>query len=560
MGRGKRKTRACVVPNRRQFIQRAGGAALVLATVPLLPACGGGNDGDLTPTPVGTGIFRHGVASGDPLSDRVVLWTRVTPSAGGAITLDCVVATDTALANVVSQTSVTTDASRDYTVKNDVTGLQPNTTYYYRFSVAGTHSPIGRTRTMPAGTATRLRMAVVSCADIAMGFFNAYRRVAERADLDLVVHLGDYIYEYGDASGNFRAVEPSSEILTLADYRTRHAQYKRDADLQEVHRQHPMIAIWDDHDIASNANVRGSQNHTEGLEGSWTDRVSVALQAYYEWMPVRMVDPSNPRKNYRNFAYGNLVDLLLLEQRVLARSPQAAPNATLSNTFRQRGEFLDPSREMLGSEEQDWLATHLRRSTAKWKFVAQGVMFAQLKIQSQTNAEGGGLYVNNDQWDGYQPARDRVFQVLKGDQASPPVGNVVFVTGDAHSSWAADLSPDPNNADAYDRSTGNGSLAVEFVSTSVTSEMVLDTHGLLESTLRSINPHFKYIDLSHRRYMLIDADSTRVVAEWWFVDTVETPNNGQSFATAFLVADGTNRLVATGVTNPRPNPPALAPG
>jgi alkaline phosphatase D len=560
MGRGKRKTRAGATPSRRQFIQRAGGTALMLTTVPLLPACGGGHDGNLLPTPPGTGTFRHGVASGDPLSDRVILWTRVTPATAGAVTLDCVVATDTALANIVSQTSVTTDATRDYTVKNDVTGLQPNTTYYYRFSLAGTHSPIGRTRTMPAGAASRLRMAVVSCADIAMGFFNAYRRVAERADLDLVVHLGDYIYEYGDAAGNFRAVEPPVEILTLADYRTRHAQYKRDADLQEVHRQHPMIAIWDDHDIASNANVSGSQNHTEGLEGTWANRVSAAVQAFHEWMPVRMVDPANPRKNYRNFAYGNLVDLLMLEERVQARSPQAPPNATLSNTFRQRDQFLDPSREMLGSEEQDWLATRLRTSTARWKFIAQGVMFAQLKIQGQTNAEGGGLYVNNDQWDGYQPARDRIFAVLKGDATTPAVDNVVFVTGDAHSSWASDLSPDPNNGDAYDKSTGNGSHAVEFVGTSVTSEMVLDTHGLLESTLRSINPHLKYIDLSERGYMLIDADPTRVVAEWWFVDTVETPNNGQSFATAYQVAHGTNRLVATGVTNPRANPPALAPG
>jgi alkaline phosphatase D len=232
----------------------------------------------------------------------------------------------------------------------------------------------------------------------------------------------------------------------------------------------------------------------------------------------------------------------------------------LSGTFRQRDEFLDPAREMLGSQQHDWLASQLRTSSAKWKFVAQGVMFAQLKIQSQTNAEGGGLYVNNDQWDGYQPARDRVFEVLKGDGNVPPVNNVVFVSGDAHSSWAADLSPDPNNGDAYDRSNGNGSLAVEFVGTSVTSEFATDTHGFLETTLRSINPHFKFIDLVEHGYMLIDADATRVVCEWWFVHSVEEVHGGQNFEAAFLVEDGTNRLVATGVTNPRPNPPALAPG
>ena len=136
------------------------------------------------------------------------------------------------------------------------------------------------------------------------GYFNAYRRIAERADLDFVVHLGDYIYEYGDP--DIRAFEPATEIVTLADYRTRHAQYKRDADLQEMHRQHPMIAIWDDHDFASNANATGSQNHTEATEGTWAARVAAALQAYYEWMPVRVADPTDLRRNNRSFAYGNL--------------------------------------------------------------------------------------------------------------------------------------------------------------------------------------------------------------------------------------------------------------
>ncbi|HKX41330.1 MAG TPA: alkaline phosphatase D family protein, partial [Burkholderiaceae bacterium] len=387
--------------------------------------------------------------------------------------------------------------------------------------------------------------------------------IAERADLDLVVHLGDYIYEYGTDQSDVRAVEPSFEIVTLADYRLRHAQYKRDPDLQEMHRQHPVIAIWDDHDIASNANATGSQNHTEGVEGTWTDRVAAALQAFYEWLPVRVVDAADPRKNYRSFSIGNLVELLMLEERVLARSPQLPGNATLPDTFRQRDAFLDPTREMIGSVQQDWLAGRLRTSTAQWKFLAQGVMFAQLKLEAQTIAEGGGLFANADQWDGYQPARDRVYQVLKGDASHAAVGNVVVISGDAHSSWAADLNQDPNNADVpgggYDPDTGAGSRAVEFVGTSVTSPMVIDTHGLAESLLESVNPHFKYINLSRRGYMLIDANATRVVGEWWFVDTVANRDGGQSFATAFQVLDGGQHLLAAAQTSARANPPALAP-
>ena len=562
MGRSKRRF-ALGFANRRQFFGRAGGAALALSPMALLPACGGGG-GEPAPTPPGSGLFQHGVASGDPLPDRVILWTRVTPGSAGAssVAVNCVVATDTALANVVATLSLTTDAARDHTVKVDVTGLMPATTYYYRFAVAGTSSPIGRTRTL-ASTTTSLRMAVTSCSNLAEGFFNAYARIAERADLDLVVHLGDYIYEYGTQQGNVRLVEPAFETVTLGDYRQRHAQYKRDADLQEMHRQHPMIAIWDDHDIASNANATGSQNHTEGVEGSWADRVDAALQAFYEWLPVRVVDPTDPRRNYRSFAIGSLVELLMLEERVVGRSPQLPGNATLPDTFRQRDAFLDPSREMLGSVEHDWVATRLRTSTARWKFLAQGVMFAQLKLQAQTIAEGGGLYANADQWDGYQPARDRLYQVLRGDGSHPAVGNVVVISGDAHSSWAADLTQDPSNSDVanggYDPGTGAGSHAVEFVGTSVTSPMILNTGGLAESLLRSINSHLKYVDLSRRGYLLIDADTTRVVGEWWFVNTVSRRDAGQSFATAFQVLDGGHHLVPAAQTGARADPPALAP-
>ena len=547
---------------RRQFIRRAGGATLAVGTLPLLGACGGGG-ADPVPSSPGTGLFRHGVASGDPLADRVILWTRVTADGGGPVDVDCIVATDTALGQVVARFTQTTDPTRDHTVKADVTGLQPNTTYYYRFAVGGVASPIGRTRTLPVGATTRLRMAVVSCSNLAQGFFNAYGRVAERADLDLVVHLGDYLYEYSDDPDNVRVHEPAVETVTLADYRTRHAQYKRDADAQQMHRQHPVVAIWDDHDIASDANATGSRNHTEGAEGTWSARVDAALQAYYEWMPIRPADPNNLRKCNRSFAYGDLVELLMLEERLLARSPQVDTSAGVNGVFSQAGAFADPAREMLGAAEQDWLATRLRTSAARWKMLGQGVMLAQLKIEAKSNAEGGGRFLNADQWDGYQPARDRLFQVLKGSGGAPAVGNVVVLTGDAHSSWACDLTEDPNNGNVasggYDSTTGAGSRAVEFIATSVTSPAILDTGGLLASALRSVNPHLKYIELTRRGYMLIDADPTRVVSEWWYVDSVAGPSNGQSFGAAFQVLTGAPHVVAAGPTSPRVNPPLLAP-
>jgi len=563
MGHLKRTLERRLGANRREFFKRAGGAALAVGTPSMLSACGGRGDDDPIPSSPGSGLFRHGVASGDPLADRVILWTRVTPDTSATVTVECTVATDPSFASIVARFGLSTDATRDYTVKTDVLGLQQNTTYYYRFSTSGVQSTIGRTRTLPTGAASRCRMAVVSCANLAQGFFNAYRRVAERADLDLVLHLGDYMYEYSNDSGNVRAHEPAVETVTLSDYRTRHSQYKRDADLQELHRQHPVIAVWDDHDVASNANATGAQNHTEGAEGTWTGRVNAALQAYYEWMPIRVDDPTNLRKNNRSFAYGNLLDLLMLEERLLARSPQLSGNTSIQGVFTQSGAFADASRQMLGSEEEGWLAAKLRSSMASWRLIGQGVMFAQLKIEPESNANGGGRFINADQWDGYQPARNRLFEVLKGNASTPAVGNVVMLTGDAHSSWASDLTVDPNNSDTgsggYNPSSGAGSLAVEFVGTSVTSPAILDLGGLVASAVRLINPHIKYVELTKRGYMLIDADSTRVVSEWWYVDTVASSSTGQSFGAAFQVQAGSNRVVPAGQTSPRTNPPALAP-
>ena len=337
------------VGRRRRFLQGAG-AALGFGALPMLPACGGSADpeGDNLPVPAGSGLFRHGVASGDPLSDRVVLWTRVSPENGGAVALECIVATDPGLTQRVARYETFTDASRDHTVKLDVTGLQPGTTYYYRFGAATAGSPVGRTRTLPVGSPTRLRLAVMSCAQLGKGYFNAYRRVAERADLDLVLHLGDYLYEQSDDGGDIRALEPANDCRTLADYRTRHAQYKRDPDLQELHRQHPVVAIWDDHDIASDASASGQPLHDPA---TWSARVAAALQAYYEWMPIRVIDPADLRRAYRSFPFGDLAEISVLrrgcwrDRPSCPRTPRCrAPSGSATSSTTPRGTSWVPSR------------------------------------------------------------------------------------------------------------------------------------------------------------------------------------------------------------------------
>ena len=294
-------------------------------------------------------------------------------------------------------------------------------------------------------------------------------------------------------------------------------------------------------------------------------RVAGALQAYYEWMPVRITNPANLRRNNRSFAFGNLVDLIMLEERLGARSEQLEGNipTPLGKGFMQTGAFADPARQLLGADEETWLFDKLRNSTAKWKVLGQGVMFAQLKLKGAPNALGGGVFLNSDQWDGYQPARNRVYDVIKGANGAAPVNNVVVLTGDIHSAWAADLTQDPNNPvpslGGYNPLTGEGSLAVEFVGTSVSSPGVTDPTGAVANSLKPANPHFKHIDLDKRGYMLIDANAQRCVCEFWQVDTVAAISHVQTLGAVFEVRDGLNRLQASSITVPKANPAKLAP-
>lgn len=563
MGQQRRRRPKRLELDRRSFLKSAA-AGLAASALPLI------SDGGRAAAEVTALAFVHGVASGDPLSDRVILWTRVSAPDGQPVTVQYRVATDPALTVLVQTGATITDASRDHTVKIDVAGLEPGRTYYYRFSVGAIQSPVGRTRTLPVGPVDRLRIAVASCASLAHGYFNAYARIAERQDLDLVVHLGDYIYEYGDGDyGSLRGYEPAHEILSLADYRQRHAQYKREPELQALHRQHPVIAIWDDHEFANNAWAGGAENHQPDTEGDWATRVAAALQAYYEWMPTRVPDANDLRRNNRSFALGDLADLYMLEERVGARAEQIpAPVQILPEAglgiFTQTGAYADPTRQLLGLAQEDWLIAGLRAAPRqKWKLIGQGVMFAQLKVLGLPEATRLSQYLNVDQWDGYSPRRARIFDTLIGDSGRAPVDNVVVLTGDIHCSWAADLTPDPNKLlgpryGGYNALTGEGSKAVEFVCTSVTSAG-LDQLQALVPVLRTNNPHMKYINLDQRGYLLLDVTPERVSSEWWYVDTVEARSGGQSFAIALQTSRNDNRLRRGSQSLPKATAPAFAP-
>ncbi|MDB4937322.1 MAG: Phosphodiesterase/alkaline phosphatase, partial [Labilithrix sp.] len=328
----------------RRKLLKAASAAAIAAALPAIPGCA--REESALPT----GPFRHGVASGDPLPDAVILWTRLTqdpatdpaPAPTGTVQVTWEIAKDATFASIARSGAATADADRDFTVKVDATGLEPGTTYYYRFRALGETSPIGRTKTAPR-TATQLRFAVVSCSNYAMGYFHVYAALATRADLDAVLHVGDYIYEYADGEyGDERKSEPNNETVTLADYRLRYAQYRSDPDLRELHRQHPFVTTWDDHEVADNASKDGAGNH-DASEGLYADRKRAAFRAYAEWMPIRgdLADG----KIWRTLRYGTLADLIILDTRHWGKQNQSGDEDPAR---------FDDARQILGVDQEAW--------------------------------------------------------------------------------------------------------------------------------------------------------------------------------------------------------------
>ena len=479
-------------------------------------------------------VFRHGVASGDPLADRVILWTRVTPSGTAAAQkVSWQVARDPTFANTVARGDIETGAARDFTVKLDARGLEPATTYYYRFQSSGEQSPIGRTKTLPRENVARVRLGVVSCSNLPQGYFNAYACLANRLDLDAILHLGDYLYEYanaqyGDGSKYGRAPLPDKEMVALQDYRERHAQYKADPDSQALHQQHPFIVTWDDHEFANNTWSGGAQNHNADTgEGEWNTRRLAAIQAYFEWMPIREDAPTLQGRIYRAFRFGNLATLFMLDTRMIGRDRQV--------TNKEIASIEDPNRHLLGAEQEGWLAEQFVtsvRNKSTWTVLGQQVMFAP---QTPTGAIAG----NADSWDGYRGARGRVFDMVERAK----VGNLAVLTGDVHSSWAFDVPRDPFQG--YDRTTGKGSLGVEFAGTSVTSPSNVGRDGQKQlDDLKAARPHLHYVDGRYRGYYIVDLTRERLQADYYAVATVAERSAKERFEQGFITESGRNHLVA----------------
>ncbi|MFE5515985.1 alkaline phosphatase D family protein [Streptomyces sp. NPDC056529] len=532
-------------PTRRTVVKAA--AVTAVAAPALLGAA--------SPALAGTGApaFLHGVASGDPLPDGVLLWTRVTPvpeavpgsGLGPDVRVGWEVAEDRGFARTVASGTTTAGAATDHTVKADVRGLRPATSYWFRFTVDGVVSPTARTRTAPAAdtAAPGVRFGVVSCANWEAGYFSAYRHLAARADLDAVLHLGDYLYEYAsgaypDAKYTVRAHEPRHEIVSLADYRARHGKYKTDPDLRALHAAHPVIAIWDDHEFANDAWTGGAENHTPGAEGEWAARVAAAKQAYFEWMPVRA---STEGTVFRRLRFGRLADLHLLDLRSF-RSAQAKTGS---------GTVDDPERSITGRAQLDWLKAGLAGSDATWQLVGTSVMISPVAfgalpahllepLAELMGLPKEGLAVNVDQWDGYTDDRRELLAHL----TSRGVRNTVFLTGDIHMAWANDV---PVKAATYPLSA---SAATEFVVTSVTSDNLDDLLHVAPGTLSAVaatavkaaNRHVKWVDMDHHGYGVLDVTAARSQMDYYTVSDKRDPAATTAWARSYRTQSGTQRV------------------
>lgn len=462
--------------------------------------------------------FYHGVASGDPLTDRVLIWTRVTPDDSTAsVEVVWEVSTESSFKDLVTKGEVSTSRERDFTVKVDVSNLQPGSTYYYRFKALGVQSPVGRTKTLPEGTPDSLRFAVVSCSNWQHGYFNAYDRIAEK-DVDVVLHLGDYIYEYGTSAARKnvdRRHLPEHEILSLSDYRTRYSQYHMDAGLRKMRQNHALITIWDDHEVANNTYTEGAQNH-QPEEGDFQARKAAARQAYYEWIPIR-----EGGKHYRSFSFGNLADLMMLDERLEGKTRPAEG-------------VTDPAypaeeRSMLGEEQLAWLQSKLASGNATWKVLGNQVLFSDLDRSAVTPKSPR----NMDSWDGYPAEKQRVADFIR----EKSVKNIVILTGDTHSSWAFEVLANPLKKVSKER---NRPLAVEFGTPSVSSansneSLPDDTVKMREELYKKTNGHLKFVNQRDHGYVILTLSPRQAKAEWFYVNSILEPNTSETLAKTFYV-------------------------
>ena len=496
--------------------------------------------------------FEHGVASGDPLARKVIIWTRVTCDRPGLVPVLWQVALDADFRRVVRAGVAFASGKQDHTVKVDVVGLRPDTRYHYRFQVGRETSPTGRTRTLPVGSVDKVRLAVFTCSNYPAGFFHAYREAARLDDIHAAIHLGDYIYEYGrdgyaseDAAALGREVEPAGELLTLDDYRRRHAQYRSDPDLQAVHAAMPFINVWDDHEIANDTWKDGAENHDAANEGAFTDRRAAALQAFHEWLPIRTPDMNRQQKIFRSFNFGDLLSLHMLDTRVIARDVQLEYAAYFGSdgsfdSARFAADLADPARQLLGAEQLLWLQEQLGNSAATWQVLGQQVLMGRMNIpapvvlgqigfsaysallikaqtapgtltaQEQAILAQPAIPYNLDAWDGYAVARETVLGMSRALNK-----NLVVLAGDTHNAWANDLADLQGNA-----------VGVEFAVASVSSPGLeayfpSENPAAVAAGLEAIIGPLKYANTGDRGYMVVTATPAECRCDWHYVSTVK---------------------------------------
>jgi alkaline phosphatase D len=532
-----------------------------------LTGCGGG-DSSINMS------FSHGVASGDPLSDKVIIWTRALPvdiATYSSLLVSYEVATDEAFTNIIRNGQATVLADNDFTLKVDVVGLSANTYYFYRFRSNGKISETGRTKTLPAESAniSSVKLAFLSCSNYPAGYFNVYTELASRNDIDAVLHLGDYIYEYKmgeyatqNAAKIGRALlnENDVELVQLADYRRRYALYREDIGLRALHKKIPMIAIPDDHEVANDSYDQGAENHDPATQGDFSVRKANALKAYFEWLPIRPATQGDERTFNRSFKWGNLVNLLMLDTRFIARSKQLSysdpafyNNDASFNATAFAAALGDKSRTLLGAPQLQWLQTQLAASSHTWEVLGQQVLMGRMNLPLElllnlkpgadvtkqltelvilktrqlngdptlTTAEKARLATsgpyNLDAWDGYQYEREVVFAMAQAMKK-----NLIVLAGDTHNSWANNL-----------KDINGNSVGVEFAVTSVTSPGMEEYLALDEPTAQSLEggltvliDDLKYSNLYDRGFATISFTPNRAEVEWIYVDNISSTKYG----------------------------------
>ena len=471
-------------------------------------------------------VFTHAAASFEPTSSSVLLWTRLS---GDERSAEWLIATDPELTAVVASGTADTSADRDFTITVDATGLEPSTTYWYRFRAGGEASPVGRTRTLPAGPVDSFRLATVSCARFSVAPLGVYRALAER-EVDLVLHLGDYIYE-DDGSKGARPHDPPHAAVTLDDYRKRIAQVRADPDAQALHLRHPVITIWDDHDLADNAWTHGAKSHDPETQGSWSDRLMAAATARQEWLPSRLPDPDDVLRTWRSLTIGDVAEVLLLDTRIAGRDRHAGDDGARP--------LLDQNRSLLGAEQRQWLRERLENAPQSWVVVASSVVLNDLQLPwprllqpidrllPNGYAASDGCLVRDDQWDGYPAERERVAEWIgeRGERG----GRTVILSGDVHASWAVEGPCVGEDAP----------VAVEFTTPAVSSAAMgrAPAVGLLLDRAVEQLPHVKWADVTQRGYCLVDISPAGVTSSWWFADPYDDdPAANATLGGAYRVA------------------------